>query len=246
MGKIRMHASKPNYHINMIISEDLHNICIFCWKILPCWHLLYIVHILNGITPRSELEVGPTRPMGKPPQSPSDILSITSFPQFLFFLTSHQIDLALALSHLVRDGRWPIPCPSGTKLATRAGRNLEIQPLLRVAIIVLEQEINLNVVASSALVRLWVCGCTEAVSPSECQCGPQVWRPSWAMGASSNLPTDAEAATPGSSRFPRTTTPSIPPTCISGKPTRKGIYERFAGEFWWTPVRFMLHGTETG
>ena len=181
-----------------------------------------------------------------PPQSPSDILSITSFPQFLFFLTSHQIDLALALSHLVRDGRWPIPCPSGTKLATRAGRNLDGQPLLRVAIIVLEQEINLNVVASSALVRLWVCGCTEAVSPSECQCGPQVWRPSWAMGASSNLPTDAEAATPGSSRFPRTTTPSIPPTCISGKPTRKGIYERFAGEFWWTPVRFMLHGTETG
>ena len=35
------------------------------------------------------------------------------------------------------------------------------------------------------------------------------------MGASSNLPTDAEAATPGSSRFPRTTTPPIPPTIAS-------------------------------
>ena len=245
MGKIRMHASKPNYHINMIIFEDLQISVFFVENSFPagiyCTLYIFWMASLQGRSWRSGQPgrwVNPPKPIW---HSINYVFSLISV-----FLTFHQIDLALALSHLVRDGRWPIPCPSGTKLATRAGRNLDGQPLLRVAIIVLEQEINLNVVASSALVRLWVCGCTEAVSPSECQCGPQVWRPSWAMGASSNLPTDAEAATPGSSRFPRTTTPPIPPTCISGKPTRKGIYERFAGEFWWTSVRFMLHGTETG
>ena len=187
MGKIRMHASKPNYHINMIIFEDLPISVFFVENSFPagiyCTLYIFWMASLQGRSWRS----GQPGRWVNPPKPIWHSINYV-FSPISVFLTSHQIDLALALSHLVRDGRWPIPCPSGTKLATRAGRNLVDQPLLRVAIIVLEQEINLNVVASSALVRLWVCGCTEAVSPSECQCGPQVWRPSWAMGASSRLP----------------------------------------------------------